>query len=256
MGTRLVPLHQPTGASVGNGLFAHAFKVVERWIQFVCVNKSSSGLENAFKNCIMQPSVPSYKATQAIRAFLALPLPREVIGRLQSLQKELNASLDEVSWSRPNALHLTIRFFGNMPVELIDELKRVICAICSSASPFRLNAMNVGVFGERVVWVGVGGAIKPLEELESRIGQATREFGDHREDRAFRPHLTIGRIKKGRRSRISIADKLVDYSNVKFGEWTVDHLELMRSDLSPQGAEYSCLARLPLTGKVGGAGDS
>ena len=179
-----------------------------------------------------------------------MPVPPEVIAKLQSLQRRLSDELQEVSWSRINALHLTIRFFGNVAGERLDELQKAIQNICASAAPFPVRAEQVGCFGERVIWVGVGGAWQRLREMESQIKQATIGFGDHEEAREFRPHLTIGRVKKWRAGRVSVADKLVGLAGAEFGGWTVDHLELMRSELLPQGARYTCLATIPLAGKL------
>jgi RNA 2',3'-cyclic 3'-phosphodiesterase len=186
----------------------------------------------------------------AIRAFLALPVPPEVITKLQALQTKLSKVLDDVAWTRPESLHLTIRFFGNVACDRIEELQKTIRQVCPDFPSFRIRAAKAGCFGERVIWVGVSGASPRLQELADRINEATRGFGKHEEKREFRPHLTIGRMKKGRAGRISVAERLTDWAGTEFGEWTVDHLDLMRSELLSQGARYTCLEKYPLQGAL------
>ena len=192
-------------------------------------------------------SIP--EPSRIVRAFLALRVPPEVIGKLKVLQSDLSALFDEVAWTRADSLHLTIRFFGNVSREHLEELERTIREICANVPPFPMRAEKVGCFSERVIWAGIGGAMHRLQDLETRIGQATRGFGDHKEEREFRPHLTIGRVKRGRAGKMSVAERLVGWAGAEFGGWTVDHLELMRSELSRQGARHTRLAEIALAGR-------
>ena len=108
-----------------------------------------------------------------IRAFLAIPLPTEVIAKLNALQKKLREVLNDVTWTRPESLHLTIRFFGNVRAEQLQQLQEKIGNVCASASPFPVRVENVGSFGDRVIWVGVHDVSRELTELESRLRRAT-----------------------------------------------------------------------------------
>jgi len=188
----------------------------------------------------------------AIRTFLAVPVPPAVAGRLKDLQIRLRSVLPGTWWSRPEQQHLTIRFYGNVPVEELQHLQSAIQQACEQAPPLRLCADKVGTFADRIIWVGISGEVEELRELENRIATTTRGIGDCREVRDFHPHLTIGRIKRRPPGQESIADRIRNWSNSRFGEWTVDHLELIQSDLSPQGARYTCLASIPLAGKAVG----
>ncbi|MBI3853136.1 MAG: RNA 2',3'-cyclic phosphodiesterase [Verrucomicrobia bacterium] len=186
---------------------------------------------------------------QNIRAFLAVPLPPEVLARLKVLQRELGESIEDVAWTRPESVHLTIRFFGNVPHARLAALQQTIRQVCAEVAPCQLRAEKTGCFGGRVIWVGLAGDLKHLEALAAHISDATRGFGDHNEQRAFRPHLTIGRVKPRHAKSAFLAEKLSTWANREFGGWAMAHLELMRSELSPQGARYSCLDRIPLEGK-------
>lgn len=185
----------------------------------------------------------------AIRTFLALPVPREVIEGLQALQGRLRPVFSDISWSRPENQHLTIRFYGRVPAAKVNELHLAIQQVCEQTRPFTLRAQGLDSFAGRVIWVGLDGALEQLHELESRTAQATRGFGDHEEQRKFQPHLTLGRIKRQRPGRKRIVDRIRPWATAQFGEWTADHLQLMRSDLSPHGARYTCLAKIALAGE-------
>ena len=100
----------------------------------------------------------------AIRAFLALPVPPEVVTKLRALQTQLSKVLADVAWTRPDSLHLTIRFFGNVPGEQIEELQDSIRQVCSGFPSFRIRAATAGCFSERVIWVGVSGALPRLQK--------------------------------------------------------------------------------------------
>jgi len=187
--------------------------------------------------------------SEALRAFLAIPAPAEVIERIGLLREKLSEVLDGVAWVRAESLHLTVRFFGNVPGGQVAELQELIRQVCSHFPSFVVRVAGAGGFGGRVIWVGVSDAAGRLQELADRINEGARGFGGHEETRAFRPHLTIGRVKKEYVGRVSFAEKLKSWKETEFGEWTVDHLDLMRSELLPQGARHTCLARIPLLGK-------
>jgi 2'-5' RNA ligase len=100
-----------------------------------------------------------------------------------------------------------------------------------------------------VVWLGVQGDLKPLEQLYHGVELATQPWSEETEARAFRPHLTLGRVRDPRSGGNRLmGERIQSISLPPLGEWRVERLDLMRSELSPKGAQHRLLVSVPLTG--------
>ncbi|MCE5333850.1 MAG: RNA 2',3'-cyclic phosphodiesterase, partial [Desulfobacteraceae bacterium] len=147
-----------------------------------------------------------------IRCFIAVDLSEAVRKRLGGLIRELGESGAEVGWVRPESIHLTLKFLGNVAVELTEEMKPVLRRIGEEAIAFRIEPAGCGAFPNvkqpRVVWVGLGGVNKHLAALQKAVESAMIPFGFAPEDRPFRPHLTLGRVR-GRRNILALQQILL-----------------------------------------------
>jgi len=102
------------------------------------------------------------------------------------------------------------------------------------------------------VWIGVTGAVTQLDTLRRRVEQALRGFGDHAEEaRAFHPHLTIGRVNAHGNEGRRLGDLLARERVPELGAWPVRQVDLLRSELSPQGARHTVLLSVPLSAGLG-----
>ena len=165
---------------------------------------------------------------------------------LSALQTALKKSGAEVSWTRPENIHLTIKFLGEVVEERLDVIVHASQSAASGSPPIELRLAEIGVFDvrrPRVVWVGLKGDLTLVQRLWSELDDRLSAVGFSRESRPFKPHLTIGRFKAPRRARelIAMADgyALPDVS-FKAGEIVV-----VQSKLHPAGARYSILAKAP-----------
>ena len=192
---------------------------------------------------------------EPVRAFIAIELPEPVRAALARLQDGLKASrTTSVKWVDPEGVHLTIKFLGNIDAGEIPELSKVLREAVKGTVPFRLKLENAGAFpnirAPRVVWVGVGGETEHLLTLHKKVEQALAPLGFAPENRAFSPHLTLGRVREGaqanelRRLGEGIAASKAEGESF----FDVDSLNLMRSQLTREGAIYSCLASFKLNG--------
>jgi RNA 2',3'-cyclic 3'-phosphodiesterase len=181
-----------------------------------------------------------------IRAFVALPLPESIRHELARAQDELRSEFRDVSWTRPEAMHLTLHFFGNVERARLDELIAVLRGVVTRRSVMNLAVRGIGHFGQRVIWAGVSGDVAQLEELAAAVRDAVTGFGSKNEDRRFNAHVTLGRIRM--RPERDFAGKLQRWQNTQFGNFRAEHIDLIRSELSPSGSRYSVLASLPLAG--------
>lgn len=183
--------------------------------------------------------------SERIRSFVALDTPKEWKERLGTLQKELQSELPESSirWINPTQIHLTLRFFGWIDQAEVDQAGLILHSVCSGIRPFQVVCKGIGCFPSikkpRVIWAGISGADAALQELYSRVNEATRTLGEAPEDRPFTPHLTLGRVKEFERTGLSVLQKVAKYE-FDF-PWRIDQVQLMRSHLFSHGAHYERL---------------
>jgi 2'-5' RNA ligase len=184
-----------------------------------------------------------------IRAFLAIDLPDSLRAHLALIQGELKRSQAEVRWVPPGNIHLTLKFFGNVPDEDIGSLALAARQVAAAEEPFQLRVTMAGAFpshrSPRVVWLGLGGDVVPLTRLYHGLEKAFAALGHLPEGRAFHPHLTLGRVKSPI-NRENLARMLATMPPVDWPPFAVKELILFQSVLSPQGSKYTPLKVIPL----------
>ncbi len=136
---------------------------------------------------------------KAVRTFIALELPSEAIRLASDLQERLAREGLKLRWVRPNNIHLTIRFLGEIAPERAEAVAAVLPEIAQGVAPLDLSLQGMGVFpGIRrpnVLWLGLGGQIDRLSQMHARLEDRLEALGMPRESRPFRAHLTLARIK-------------------------------------------------------------
>jgi 2'-5' RNA ligase len=184
-----------------------------------------------------------------IRAFLAIDLPDSLRPGLALVQGELKKSQADVRWVSPGNIHLTLKFFGNVPDEEIDTLALAAREAAATEEPFQLKVTVAGGFpsprAPRVVWLGLGGDVIPLTRLYYKLEKAFTALGYLPEGRAFNPHLTLGRVKSPA-NREKLAGMLAKLPPVDWPPFEIKELILFQSILSPQGSKYTPLKVIPL----------
>ena len=188
-----------------------------------------------------------------MRLFAAIPVGENAISALEQIQESWRTALGEeeskVRWARPEQIHLTLRFFGNVPDNALTELVSVFGKVVAKHPPMNLSLGGVGAFPSpkraRVMWAGLTGDIEQLAALQSEINEATARFGQAPEDRPFHPHLTIGRTRE--RSHVSRLAETTGSVRIAEAAWKADSVHLMQSTLSSGGPKYECLAKLVLS---------
>jgi 2'-5' RNA ligase len=153
---------------------------------------------------------------------------------------------DVVRWTRPDHIHLTLKFMGRVAPDSLPDLEQALRGACQSATSFRVQAEGVGCFPDmkrpRIVWVGIGAGLSALQGLQASIEREMQRWSAP-EDRVFRPHLTIGRVKQTTRAAASaLAQALKARSAVVLGGWIAEEVELIRSELASEGPHYTRLA--------------
>ena len=190
---------------------------------------------------------------EEIRSFIAIELPEEVKEGLARLRNELERDEHRfVKWVDTGGIHLTLKFLGNIPFKQVTEITEAMEEAAQGIPPFHLEISGLGVFPglkqARVFWVGIGGEIDKLSRLQRNIDSALAALGFAREERPFVPHLTLARIRQGASpsERRSFGELV---SSTFFGDKyqvAVGTISLMKSQLTPAGAIYTCLSLVEL----------
>ncbi|MBI2947543.1 MAG: RNA 2',3'-cyclic phosphodiesterase [Verrucomicrobia bacterium] len=192
-------------------------------------------------------------SSAAIRAFVAVPVPAELKAAIAESQRQLQAraGTKAVRWVSAAQWHLTLKFYGNVDSEKLSGLTNALRAACATAGPFSLSLGGLGSFPSwqkpSVIWIGIGGDLAAMANLEKSIEQRTAVFGSRAEKRDFRPHLTVGRVKGNAHDARQAGQAIRTQHVPELGKWEVREIELIQSLLSPQGSSYRSLAVLPLT---------
>ena len=188
----------------------------------------------------------------AIRSFVAFELPVEIRGIITGICEEVRHLPLDVRWVKPSGIHLTVVFMGNVEKRSMGPIQEAVGRVCLEYGPFSLALRGMGVFGSRrsprVLWIGLDGEIDRMAGFRDRLQDALGPFGIRQEKRPFRPHLTLGRFRKGAVRDKALNDLLDQYRGLGSPRCGVDELTMFRSDLGPGGAVYHALKRWPLGG--------
>ena len=186
-----------------------------------------------------------------IRSFLAIEIPGPILRKIGEVQGGLKSSHADVRWTNPEAIHLTLKFFGNIEESRIDPIFKSIEEPIRSTPPFSLKVRGVGAFphlkNPRVIWIGLVNEREALTSLQKQIETDLEKIGFQPEDRPFHPHLTLGRMKSSR-GKEELAGRMERYRDEEFGDFEVEKVVLFKSDLKPSGPIYTPLWELRLGG--------
>lgn len=183
----------------------------------------------------------------SLRLFFAVELPREVretaAQHAARLRRDFPAA--RASWPRPESLHLTLKFLGEVEAILIDSLSNAAAVAAAGLVPFALTIEGAGAFpprgAARVLWLGVRDDSGHLSRLQFRLDKECAHAGFPRESKPFEPHLTLARLRAPQdAAALSEAHRRTPFGPHSF---EVSGFVLMRSELGPGGSRYTPLSR-------------
>ena len=177
-----------------------------------------------------------------MRLFLAINLDPSLKAPLAEIQGQLKATPAPVSWVKPDNLHFTLKFLGEVGEAQLPALQEAFRRSLAGVGPFTLSLAGLGTFPPkrrpRVIWIGVQQGAEEVERLRGRIDEMLVPLGFPREARPFHAHLTLGRVKNvGRLDPLLESLRRIDVGEV--GRMQVESVELMQSRLRPAGAIYT-----------------
>ena len=184
-----------------------------------------------------------------VRVFIAAEISQEARDALEAVVGHLKAQgVSGGRWVRPEGVHLTLKFLGEIDEDLVPGVLEAMEHACRDTGPFTLALSNVGAFpstnSPRVIWVGPGGELERLGELQQRIDLSLdSRLGFPLETRPFTPHLTLGRLhdRTTAEGRRRFGQALSGEGLVARVSWQVAEVQLIRSTLTPDGALYDVL---------------
>jgi 2'-5' RNA ligase len=180
--------------------------------------------------------------SKPIRAFIAVRIPpspqlRQVIAQLERFGRPVKAC-------DSRALHVTLKFLGDTRAETVPAVAQLVADAVQSTAAFTVRLTGLGAFpnAERptVVWAGIEQA-QTLIQLAGDLEDRLKPLGFAPENRRFRPHLTLARIKS--RPPADLLELLNEHAATNFGTAELNALEILQSELRPQGPHYTTLAR-------------
>jgi RNA 2',3'-cyclic 3'-phosphodiesterase len=174
-----------------------------------------------------------------VRIFVAVFPPPEVRRALVGSARVLRV-VGEVRWVRPENIHLTLKFLGDVAENDLARVAEALEPVHLRHAPFEAGISGFGAFPSarraRILWASIGEGSEPLRALARDVEASLEPLGFEREDRAYVPHLTLGRAR-GR----PIALEAAEASSAIPG-FTVHNVELVESVLDAAGSAYATLA--------------
>jgi len=181
--------------------------------------------------------------SETIRSFVAFDIDNElVVRRLSEVQGMLVNTGANLKLVKPQNIHVTMRFLGNISPPMVDLIHEEMKQI--SFTPFEIELRGLGAFPSlryaRVVWAGIRKGADELVNVFNQLESRLRRLGFKPDRKGFSPHLTIARVRTGRHKAelVKCVDDLADY---EFGVIKADCLRLKKSVLTPKGPIYTTL---------------
>jgi 2'-5' RNA ligase len=181
-----------------------------------------------------------------MRLFYGLAIPAPIIETLSALQH----GVEGVRWTAPEALHLTLRFVGEVDEGLAADLDQAVAEQFQHrpVAPLDLSLRGIGTFGDshrrHTVWANVEPSA-PLLAVQRRLEILCQHAGLPAEPRTYRPHITLGTARQAR-VRDHLAERMAPLTDWPIGHFCAEEILLFRSFLSPSGASYQEVASVPL----------
>ena len=177
------------------------------------------------------------------RLFFAVELSEALKTRVGEHIKRLRDAFPHVraSWEKPEKIHITLKFIGEVEVSRAEELSRAAERAAATVEPFELTINAPGAFPPhgppRVLWLGVEDPSGQLSKLQHALEDETSRAGFPREQRPFKPHLPLARVRSPQGAReLAAAHRETPFEPQSF---SVSELVLMRSELGPGGSRYT-----------------
>ena len=188
-----------------------------------------------------------------MRCFIAVDIDEGIRAKLGDLQQDMARQVDvrksDVKWVRPEAMHLTLKFLGEIKDRAVVDVCEIVKMVCARHKVFDFAVREVGSFGgqsARVLWVGAGFDCPALLQLQEDIEEQLAQAGWPKEGRKFSGHLTLCRIRNTK-AGYKLAQITEQYKDVDLGALRCDSVCVYQSTLASEGSIYTLLGHYGLS---------
>ena len=184
------------------------------------------------------------------RIFIAVDISDDARRSVAGYITELRSRFSDVrvGWERPEKLHFTLKFLGQVEDAIVSQVENAITGVIHRYRPFNVELWGTGIFPSarepRILWLGLKAGREAMVALGTDIESAVEHLGFAPDPRTFSPHLTIGRIREPTKG----GELAADHVGSGFGpvQFSVDHVTIYESILAAPGSTYAAISRVPL----------
>jgi len=187
--------------------------------------------------------------SDTIRAFIAIPLNPKIQRTIERIQDHLSKNNNNVNWVKPENIHITLKFLGDINTEQINSVKQALANLCQNTRPFKVELSRLGAFPHidrpRTLWVGVIDSKQQLSRIAVSLNKALVKLGFQSGQKPFTSHITIGRIRSQKNINY-LSQIMSEFSLPADSIQNIKSVILYQSTLTPQGPIYEPLHKIKL----------
>ena len=187
-----------------------------------------------------------------MRAFIAIELSPDLRKRLAFLEEQLKSSGADVKWVKPDHIHLTLKFLGEIDEKQLGEITKIIQETADKNKRFLIRLASPGAFpninSPRVIWIEIDKGDLETKEIAKILEKKTAKVGIPQESRPFSSHITLGRVRSGKNCEklVKNLENLASNSTQDSPEFLATKITLFKSTLTPGGPIYEALKEADL----------
>ncbi|MCE5200123.1 MAG: RNA 2',3'-cyclic phosphodiesterase [Armatimonadota bacterium] len=188
---------------------------------------------------------------KVIRTFVAVLIDEELRQNIAEVQSRVKKLAPDVKWVAPENFHVTLKFLGDVEEDALSQVFTAVEEAARRCSPFDLSMSGLGAFPNpsraRVVWAGISDGRDKVSDLASKVDESLSKLGFGKEDKPFKAHITIGRVKDSRNLG-RLAEAIQNTNAVNLGTQRVNSVAVMQSEMLRSGSIYTPLRIIDLSG--------
>lgn len=182
---------------------------------------------------------------RVIRTFVAICLDAELRSAISAAAERVRKLAPNVKWVAPDNFHVTLKFLGGISEDRVARVQAALDEVAREHSAFDVTIAGLGVFPNprrpRVIWVGIENGREQLVALANAVEDRLVKAGFEKEDKPFKSHITIGRVREGKPVG-DLTEAIEKTSTDELGVQRVGSIVVMESVLRPEGPEYTPLS--------------
>ncbi len=192
---------------------------------------------------------PTQNTMMVIRTFVAILIAPNLKAKIAEVQDQLKTLAPDVKWVAPECFHVTLKFLGDIREDALSQVFLAVNEAAAQLEPFDISFSGLGAFPNparaRVIWVGIDEGKEQMRKLAETVDNALAKVGYAREDKAFKAHVTIGRVKDGK-GMDRLARGIEEINANDLGRMQITGIAVMQSDLQKTGPVYTQMSESKL----------